>query len=63
MLPPLPFMYAADGAERARRRRMANHATTPAIKHAATTPPTTPPAITPAFEVLGEEVDDVDEGV
>jgi hypothetical protein len=42
---------------------MTNHATTPAIKHAAMTPPTTPPAIAAVFEVPEDDVDDVDEDV
>ena len=36
---------------------MTNHATTAAIKAAATRPPTTPPAIAPAFELLLCEVE------
>jgi hypothetical protein len=52
MSPPWPLIYAIEGAERARRRRMTNHATTPPIKAAPMMPPTTPPAIAPAFELL-----------
>ena len=50
-MPPWKSIY---GAERARRRRIPNHNTAPAIKAAPTMPPTTPPAIVPAFELLRE---------
>ena len=45
---------------------MTNHATTPATKATATTPPTTPPAMAPESELLCEvevEVDDEPEPV
>ena len=60
---PLPSIYPVEGAERARRRRMVNHATMPAIKAAPTMPPTTPPAIAPAFELPLEDEFDADEDV
>ena len=63
MSPPAwPLIYAIEGAERARRRRITNHATAPAIKAAPIKPPTTPPAIAPALELLCEAaVEDEDE--
>jgi hypothetical protein len=54
-----PFVSAVDDAQRARRRRMTNHVTTPEIKVAPRMPPMTPPSIPLWFELLCEvEVDD-----
>ena len=47
-----PSKYGVDNAAaRARRRRIVNHDTMPAIKTATPIPPTTPPAIAPSFEL------------
>jgi len=64
-MPPWSPIYASEGVERARLRRMANHATRPAINAAPKMPPTTPPAIAPPFELPLEDDDeeDADAGV
>lgn len=62
-MPPWWPIYAPEGLERARLRRMVNHATMPPINAAPRMPPTTPPAIAPPFELPLEDDDDEDEDV
>jgi hypothetical protein len=61
-----PMWNSEEGATRARRRRIMNHKTMPAVKAAPTRPPTTPPAILPAILLPpddgSDEEGDTDEG-
>jgi hypothetical protein len=56
-----PLIYSTEGGERARLRRIVNHATKPLIRATPMMPPTTPPAIAPVFELLLEDNDTVED--